>query len=90
MGHALTNRIPPRARQAAYLLTPPAKSKAHKTAEHASPKTKEAHPEAAPVPEPEPLPVTDDEGTKVPASEVASSVQTAVVRACLLCSHLPR
>ena len=56
---------------------PAAKDKAHKTA---LPKKTDANSGAAPLPASEPLPLADDEGTKVAPAELEASAQTAFVR----------
>ena len=69
MGRSSTSDLAP---QAVYLLSPSKKAKAHDTHKHA-PAKKEPVSAA-------PLPVKDDEGTEVPAKEVAASAQAAFVR----------
>ncbi|TCD61209.1 hypothetical protein EIP91_008777 [Steccherinum ochraceum] len=61
---------------AVYLLSPPAKAKAHDAQQHSLPK--KVTPPSTHIPATPDVPVTDDEGTEVPATEVQSSVQAAV------------
>ncbi|KAI0338867.1 hypothetical protein BDW22DRAFT_1432086 [Trametopsis cervina] len=75
---------------ALYLVSPSSQSQAHAAQQHSLPKTKESHPEDAPVPttpppqetaEPEssePSALKDDEGTEVSSKDVTDSINKAV------------